>query len=163
VRKFRLNERIIATNVRLILSDGTNQGQVTKAVALTMARNEGLDLIEVSDGIVPTCKIGDYGKMQYEKKKAEKHKNHAPDLKEIRINYGTDAHDIEIKRKKIDEFLVKGHKVIFAMIVKGRERYVTGNAAREKFNTMVREYFPTAKPNDIQENGKGFNITLFPA
>lgn len=163
MRQFRINERIVAQQVMLILSDGKAFGKTSKAIALNMARQEGLDLVEVSNGNPPTCKIADFGKMQYDLRKSEKHKNHAPATKEIRIKYKTEAHDLEIKKKKIEEFLSKGHRVIFSMEVIGRERYVAGHAAKEKFEQMVREYFPNTKRNDIQENGKGYTVTLSPS
>ena len=162
MRKFKINERIIATNVMLILSNGKPFGQVSRSEALQRAFQEGLDLVEVSDGVVPTCKITDFGKMQYEKNKAEKHKHHTPALKEMRIKYKTDEHDIEIKRRKVDEFLTKGHKVVFSMIVKGRERFVGVDAAKERFQDIVRDFFPTANVNDIRENCNCYSITLHP-
>ena len=162
MRNTRVNGGINAQQVMLILPDGKAHGKISKFDAIRMARDEGLDLIEVSSGQVPVCKIADYGKMQYDKSKAEKHKNHAPALKEIQVGYNTDIHDVEIKIKKINEFLTKGHKVLFTMNVKGRERYVAGHAARDKFEAMVRDYFPNAKVNDIQENGRGFLISLNP-
>jgi translation initiation factor IF-3 len=158
----RVNERIIATRVRLILPDGENRGEVPKFTALNLAREMGLDLVEVSPGPIPVCKIVDYGKMLYEKSKAERHQAHTPSTKEMQISYNIGEHDLEIKKKKVTEFLKGGHKVIFTMKVKGRERYVARGIAKEKFQTIVQSLVPTTKPSDIAENGSGYVVVFHP-
>ena len=160
--KQRANESIPATRVILIAADGTNRGEFSKFAAITIARQEGLDLVEVKSGVVPTFKIADWSKVQYERSKADKNKGTHHPLKEIRFNYNTGDHDLAIKKKKITEFLAKGHKVLCGMNVHGRERFVNQGAAKEKFLTVVREFTPTIAPDDISENEKGFNVTLHP-
>lgn len=162
MNRAKINERITAGRVILINEEGVNQGEMPKYMAVNLAKEAGLDLVEVSPGIIPTCKLLDYGKLQYQKSKAEKHQKHAPTLKEVRISYTIGEHDLEIKKKKIKEFLDGGHKVLFAMQVKGREKYVAGQAAKEKFISVVKDISPNAKLFDISTNDKGWNIVLHP-
>ncbi|MHC4075633.1 MAG: translation initiation factor IF-3, partial [Planctomycetota bacterium] len=95
--------------------------------ALNMAREVGLDLVEVAPtSDPPVCRIMDYGKWQYEQKRKvrEAHKNskhHTITLKEIRLRPETDEHDLEIKLKKAREFLEKGHRVQFTVFFRGRQ------------------------------------------
>lgn len=162
MKNFRINERISASRVLLILPSGENKGEMSKFAAIDLARENGLDLVEVSDGIIPVCKLMNYGKIQYDAKKADKHKNHTPVMKEIQIHYLTGEHDLEIKRRKAMEFLEKGHKVFFSMGLKGRERYVVGNAAKERFKLLVSTFFSAFKTTDISESPKGYNVTVAP-
>ncbi len=162
MKKFLVNERIRAHRVKLILPNGDNQGEMLKSAALDMARREGLDLVEFSPGIIPVCKIADYGKMMYDQSKQQKHQ-HAPALKEIKFKYMTGNHDLEIKRKKAVELLENGHKVLFVMEVRGREKYIVGNAAKERFNSIVKEYFAAYKLSDTQDSGgNSYRITVLP-
>ena len=163
MKNVKVNDRIIAHRVILIASDGSNRGEILKVAALDMARKEGFDLVEVSPGPIPVCKIMDYGKVQYEKQKAEKHQSHGLAQKEMRFAYKTDVHDLDIKKRKITEFLTKGHKVLISMLVKGRERYVDRGAAKEKFIGFVKEFNPNLRVSDVSENEKGYNTLVSPS
>jgi len=92
--------------------------------AVRNAQDKGLDLIEVSPtSKPPVCKIGDFGKYNYEKQKKEKEqkKNKSTSqLKEIRFHPNTDTHDIEFKSKHLKEFLIQGNKVKATVIFIGR-------------------------------------------
>ena len=162
MKKFRTNERISAYRIKLILSDGENKGEMLKSAALDMAKREGLDLVEVSTGTIPVCKIMDYGKMLYDQSKAERHQAKAPVTKEIKVRYNIGDHDLQVKNKKIEELLADGHKVIFTMEVKGREKYLAGNAAKEKFNTIVKDFFSAYKTSDILDSGGSYKVTVHP-
>lgn len=90
--------------------------------AMRLAREAGLDLVEVAPNVrPPVCRIMDYGKWKYRQKKNVK-KHHEQQLKEIRIRPKTDDHDREIKMEKAADFFRKGDKVQFTMQFKGRER-----------------------------------------
>jgi translation initiation factor IF-3 len=162
MRDSKINERISAHRVVLILPDGTNKGEMLKFAAIDFARQQGMDLVEVSTGPIPTCRIMDYGKVRYQKAKRDRQKSHAPSNKEVRFSYLTEDHDIGIKRRKVTEFLADGHKVLIFMAVRGRERYVGDKSAQEKFASFVREFAPTLKATDIQENGKGYSFVVHP-
>lgn len=91
--------------------------------ALRVARDRSLDLIEVSpNSKPPVCKIGDFGKFNYEKQKKEKEqkKHKSAQLKEIRFHPNTDTHDLEFKSRHLKEFLLQGHKVKVTVIFIGR-------------------------------------------
>lgn len=89
-----------------------------------MARSRELDLIEVSPNAKPpVCKIGDFGKYNYEKQKKEKEQKKSKSstqLKEIRFHPNTDTHDMEFKCRHLIEFLMQGHKVKATIIFIGR-------------------------------------------
>jgi translation initiation factor IF-3 len=91
--------------------------------AVRAARERSLDLIEVSpNSKPPVCKIGDFGKFNYEKQKKEKEqkKHKTAQLKEIRFHPNTDTHDLEFKSRHLKEFLLQGHKVKVTVIFIGR-------------------------------------------
>ncbi len=93
--------------------------------ALGLAKQAGLDLVEVSPmERPPVCRIMDYGKHKYEKKKRHKSAaaGHVVSLKEIRLRPKTDTHDRLIKMNRAKGFLAGGHKVQFTMLFRGRER-----------------------------------------
>jgi translation initiation factor IF-3 len=163
MKNARINERITSHRIVLIAPDGTKKGEMLKESALVQARQMGLDLVEVGNGPIPVCKIMDYGKVQYEKQKAERHQNHAPVMKEMRFAYKTESHDLEIKSRKIGEFLAKGHKVLVVMEVRGRERYVDRGAAKEKFIAFVKQFNPNFRVGDVSENERGYNTLVTPS
>ena len=90
-----------------------------------MARDAGLDLVEVSPNVEPpVCRIMDYGKWVYEQKRKNKQshkKQHTTTLKEIRLRPKIDDHDRDIKVNHAIKFIQKGHKVQFTMLFRGRE------------------------------------------
>lgn len=93
--------------------------------ARALAKEEGLDLVEVSPTVhPPVCKIMDYGKYLYRQKKLDqKHKamQKSREVKGIRLSLRTDIHDLEVKLNKTREFLGEGNSVKFALIFRGRE------------------------------------------
>lgn len=124
-REVRVNHRIRAREVRLIDNNGVQVGIVPLSKALEMAEEAGLDLVEVApQATPPVCRIMDYGKFKYQRKKrlAEARKRQvAVQLKEVKIRYKTDGHDLATKMRQAREFLEAGHKVKFMMFFKGRE------------------------------------------
>src|SRR5436305_10166064 len=114
-RETRVNERIRAREIRLIDENGEMMGVMPPIRALDIARDRNLDLVEVSpNAMPPVCKLMDFGRYKYEqaKKENEARKNQKTiTLKEIRMRPRTDDHDIDVKRRKIQEFLAKGDKV----------------------------------------------------
>ncbi len=121
----RINERIRVPQVRLIDDVGNQVGIVPTVTALQMARDKGLDLMEVSpNSQPPVCKICDYGKFKYEKKKKEqqaKKKQVVIKVKEIQLRPQTDDHDREYKFKHVREFLEEGDKAKVTIMFRGRE------------------------------------------
>ncbi|WP_220195052.1 translation initiation factor IF-3 [Ktedonospora formicarum] len=124
-RETRINERIRAREVRVIDENGEMVGVMSPIRALEMARERDLDLVEVSPNVVPpVCKLLDYGRYKYEqaKKENEARKNQKTvTLKEIRMRPRTDEHDIEVKTRKIQQFLAEGDKVRVSVQFRGAE------------------------------------------
>lgn len=124
-KEARINRRIRAREVRLIGADGSQLGIVTLTQALEIAEEEGLDLVEVApDSKPPVCRVMDYGKFKYQKKKRQaeaKKRQVQVVLKEVKIRYKTDEHDLQTKVNQARRFLGEGNKVKFVMFFKGRE------------------------------------------
>ncbi len=121
----RSNDRIRALDVQVIGSDGDNLGVLPLKKAIELARQEDLDLIEISPNTKPpVCKIMDMGKYKYDlQKKANqaKKKQKIVSLKEIKLRPGTEIHDYNFKIKNAKKFITKGDKVKFTVKFKGRE------------------------------------------
>ena len=121
----KANERIRALDVQVIGSDGGNLGTMPLKKAIELAKQEGLDLIEISPNAnPPVCKIMDMGKYKYDlQKKANqaKKKQKIVSLKEIKLRPGTEVHDYNFKIKNAKKFITKGDKVKFTVRFKGRE------------------------------------------
>jgi len=111
--------------VRLIDEEGTQVGVIQTRDALEMARQRGLDLVEVAPNAVPpVCRLMDYGKFRYEqsRKERESRKNqHVVELKEVRIRPKIDDHDLETKGRQAAKFLDGGDKVKLTVLFRGRE------------------------------------------
>ena len=121
----RSNNRISAPEVQVIGSDGDNLGILNTNEAISIAKEQGLDLIEISPGAKPpVCKIIDMGKFKYDaQKKANvaKKKQKIVALKEIKMRPVTETHDYDFKVKNAKKFIGKGDKVKFTIRFKGRE------------------------------------------
>ena len=121
----KANERIKALDVQVIGSEGHNLGVMQLKQAIQMAKDEGLDLIEISPNAnPPVCKIMDMGKYKYDlQKKANKAKKKQKiiNLKEIKLRPVTEIHDYNFKIKNAKKFISKGDKVKFTVKFKGRE------------------------------------------
>ena len=121
----RTNERIRATQVQVISDDGKNLGTLSTQEGINIAKQKGLDLIEISPNAnPPVCKIIDIGKYKYDlQKKAHKAKKKQKimNLKEIKLRPVTEIHDYNFKIKNAQKFLEKGDKVKFTVKFRGRE------------------------------------------
>ena len=121
----RINDKIRAREVQVISSDGKNLGTLSTKEAIEIARQEELDLIEISPNAnPPVCKIIDIGKYKYDlQKKANKAKKKQKivNLKEIKLRPVTEIHDYNFKIKNAQKFLEKGDKVKFTVKFRGRE------------------------------------------
>jgi len=121
----RYNNRINSPEVQVISSNGENLGILNTNEAIAMAKEEGLDLIEIAPNAKPpVCKIIDMGKFKYDaQKKANKAKKKQKIvlLKEIKLRPVTETHDYDFKVKNAKKFIIKGDKVKFTIRFKGRE------------------------------------------
>ncbi|MBM3432006.1 MAG: translation initiation factor IF-3 [Bacteroidetes bacterium] len=119
----RINQFIRSAQVRLV-GDNVTVGIYSIQDALRLSQEQGLDLVEISPNVdPPVCKIIDYNKFLYDKKKKEKEmkaKSKASEVKEIRFTPNTDDHDFDFKAKHAIEFLKEGNKVKAYVQFKGR-------------------------------------------
>ncbi len=117
-----MNEQIRISPIRLIGAEGEAHGIVPTSQALEMAREAGLDLVEVaSTERPPVCKIMDYGKFKYAQSKKAHQKTHQQKLKEIRVRPKTGDHDIHTKIQQARQFLEHNDKVQVNVLFRGRE------------------------------------------
>jgi len=121
----RVNERIRIREVRLIDEEGNQVGVIPTRDALEMARQRGLDLVEVApNAMPPVCRLMDYGKFRYEQSRKERESRkhqHVVELKEVRIRPKIDDHDLETKGRNAAKFLDHGDKVKLSVLFRGRE------------------------------------------
>ncbi len=124
-KDLRINEQIRVREVRLIDEEGNQKGILPTIEALRMARDLGIDLVEVApQANPPVCKILDYGKYKFElekKSKDSRKKQKLLKIKEIRMQPKIDDHDLEFKSKHVREFLQEGNKVKVTIRFRGRE------------------------------------------
>jgi translation initiation factor IF-3 len=122
-QEHRTNQMIRVPQVRLV-GDNVEVGVYPTQDALRMAQDQQLDLVEISpQADPPVCKIIDYNKFLYEKKRKEKEmkaKSKSAEVKEIRFTPGTDDHDFDFKSKHAESFLKEGNKVKAYVQFKGR-------------------------------------------
>lgn len=163
----RINERIRVPQVRLIDENGGQVGVVPTHQALQMARDRGLDLMEVSPNAQPpVCKICDYGKFKYEKKKKEhqaKKKQTVIKVKEIQLRPQTEEHDLQYKFKNIRQFLEDGDKAKITIMFRGREiTYVDqGYKIMKQLIDMVKDVGSVEAPPKLE--GKKLIMVLAPS
>lgn len=133
--------------MRVINQHQEQIGVIATSEALALARDAGLDLVEVSPNEnPPVCRIVDYGRSQYEKKKRLKQSagSHQVTLKEIRLRPKTDVHDLAIKMARAERFLDEGNKVQFTMLFRGRERFHR-ERAHGIFTEILKDFGETIK------------------
>lgn len=142
----RTNDKIRVPEVRLVGPAGEQVGVVPIEVALRLAQEADLDLVEVApNSRPPVVKIMDYGKFKYEtaQKAKEARRNQANTvLKEVRFRLKIDSHDYETKRKRAEGFLKAGDKVKAMILFRGREQSRPDQGVRllARFAEDIREF-----------------------
>ena len=137
----RSNNKITSPEVQVITNNGENLGIITISEAVSRAKEEWLDLIEIAPNAKPpVCKIMDMGKYKYDQQKKAnraKKKQKKIELKEIKLRPVTEVHDYTFKIKNAQKFISKGDKVKFTIKFRGRELQHTnlGNELMEKIKT----------------------------
>ncbi len=138
-----MNNRIFAKSVQVISNDGQNLGVMPTSAALQMAMDLGLDLVEINaNNATPIVKIMDYGKFKYEQKKraSEAKKNQkTTEMKEVWVKPFIEENDLNIKMKKVFEFLGSGNKVKIAVMTRGNKKVLARgkDAVPELFARIV--------------------------
>ena len=158
----RTNERIRAMQVQVISDDGQNLGTLSTQEAINIAKQKGLDLIEISPNAnPPVCKIIDIGKYKYDlQKKANKAKKKQKivNLKEIKLRPVTEIHDYNFKIKNAQKFLSKGDKVKFTVLFKGREMQHT-HLGHELMQRIIKDMNALGKV-EVQPKFEGRQIIM---
>lgn len=167
-KKFRVNEQIRMPKVFLIGEDGEQIGVIETEKAMEMAKEAGLDLVEVNPKEdVSIVKIMDYGQFKYEKDKKEhkqKMQQKKVDIKGIRLSVRISQHDFDFRFQQAKKFLEKGDKLKVELILKGREKQHP-EKARETIDNFVAELekiegFSIIREQPLTKQGGRFNIVL---
>ena len=138
----RVNDRIRAREIRVVDDDGGQLGVMQPFEAIRLARERGLDLVEISPTAdPPVCKITDYGKFLYQtNKKAHEQRKHqkGTQLKEVKFRPATAEHDYQVRKNQIIRFLGEGHKVKAMIFHRGREM-AHQEVGRAKMDRLLKE------------------------
>lgn len=163
----KVNREIRSPKVRLISHTGEQVGIVAFHEAMSMAENEGLDLVEiVSTSTPPVCKIMNFGKFRYDQSKREKENKktqHQIKVKEIKIKPNIDVHDLDTKIKHAREFLDQGNKVKVTCVFRGREMMRTeiGERLVKRFCQELEDISAAESPPKLM--GRMLLVVLAPA
>src|SRR5580704_14589639 len=165
-RPLRINDQIRIRQVRVIDENGTQLGVIPTEDALAMARQRGLDLIEVSPTAVPpVCRISDYGRLKYEQSKKDKDarkKQSNRELKEVKLRPKIETHDYETKARMAERLLLDGGKVKVTIMFRGREITYTGFGKR-LLDRMIVDMEPLATvEREARLEGKNMFMILAP-
>jgi len=163
---FRVNGKIRAREVRVIGVDGRQLGVMSLGEALTMARANGVDLVEVAaTAVPPVCRLVDYGKFRYEQAKKDKESKkhqHATKVKEVQLSPKIDPHDLGVKVGHAIDFLCEDMKVKVTLKFRGREM------AHTEFGfQVIRKFLEEISPYGHQDfepklNGRAINLMISP-
>jgi len=155
----RVNNSIKSRKVFVIDQNDNNLGLMDTRKAIGIAKNAGLDLVEVnSKSKTPVCKVLDYGKWKYDQsKKEKKNKQSKKETKEIKFRPNTSDNDLSYRAKQVDKFLNAGKNVKLLVRFKGREQehmFDTGRSLLERFLAMLESDYifeknPTAEGSSI--------------
>ncbi len=165
-RPLRVNDQIRIRQVRVIDDEGTQLGVMPTENALALARQKGLDLIEVSPTAVPpVCRISDYGRLKYEQSKKDKDarkKQKNWELKEVKLRPKIETHDYETKARMAERLLLDGGKVKVTIMFRGREITYTSFGKR-LLDRMAADMTPIATvERDAKLEGKNMFMILAP-
>lgn len=140
--RVKINHQIKAAELRVITEDGQNLGVISTSKALEEARTRGLDLIEISPTAVPpVAKIMDYGKYQYDEKKKVKlarGRTQTTEVKSVQVKIGTGEHDLNLKAKRVSEWLGEGNRVKIDLYLVGRSKYMDFNFLKERLERILK-------------------------
>ena len=162
-----INESIRAREVRVLGSDGENFGVIPLKKAIAHAREKRQDIVMISpEANPPVVKMVEYGKFVYEQKKLKKTRKESTkkeEIKKLQIKIGTGKDILDIRAKKIREWLDSGYTVRIDLFLSGRHRFM-----EEAFLTSYLKNFLTHIPDpysileDIRKGGKGYVVVIQP-
>lgn len=168
-KDYRINQAIRASRAVVISDKGEQLGVMPIFDALRLAREQGLDLVEVSpNSNPPVCRILDYGKLKYLQAKKEREARKAQkssDIREVRFRPNIGEHDFLPKLRKVEEFLQDGDKVKVSVFFRGREmaHQEQGIALLKKVADNVKDSGKVEKPPIMEGRALSINLTPLPA
>jgi translation initiation factor IF-3 len=162
----RVNNKIRAREVRVIGDNGEQLGVMSLNEALALARQRGVDLVEIAaTATPPVCRVVDYGKFRYEQSKKDKESKkhqHANKVKEIQLSANIDPHDFKVKLGHAIDFLCEDMKVKVSLRFRGREM-AHQEFGKDKVNNFIKDVAPWGHPDAPPKLiGKGLNVMLSP-
>jgi translation initiation factor IF-3 len=159
----RINERIRLSPVRLVDDEGNQVGVVPIEEALKLAKEKGLDLVEVAATTRPiVCKIMDYGRFRYEQEKKAreaKKQQHAVEVKEVKYRPNINIHDFETKTKKARKFLEEGKHVKVTIMFRMREMRRPENGF-DLLRRVAEDLEDIAKVDQMPNKLEGRDLTM---
>lgn len=164
--RLKINEGIRAPELRVLTDDGSSE-VMKRDEALKIARDQGLDLIEVTaKANPPVAKITDYGKYVYDQKKKQKEikaKAHTVEVKQIQIRVATGEADLRMKANRAIKWLAEGHRVKAELYLRGRAKYMDKNFLQARLANileMITEEYKIV--DDYKKSPKGIAILIEP-
>jgi translation initiation factor IF-3 len=163
--RVKINHQIKSPELRVVTTEGDNLGVISLSAALAAAQERGLDLIEISPTAVPpVAKIMDYGKYLYDEKKKVKvsrTKVRESELKIVQVKIGTGEHDLELKAKKISEWLAEGHRVKVDLFLIGRSKYMDIKFLKERLERVMKLVTVEYKVSqEVTKGPKGLTVII---
>jgi translation initiation factor IF-3 len=163
--RVKINHQIKAPELRVVTAEGENLGVITLSQAIAEAQKRELDLIEISPSAVPpVAKIMDYGKYLYDEKKKTKiakEKTVTSELKIVQVKIGTGDHDLELKAKKVSEWLAEGNRVKVDLFLIGRSKYMDIKFLKERLDRILKLITVEYKGAEAVTKGpKGLSIVI---
>ena len=161
-----VNDRIKARQVRIVDEDGKQLGVFSLRESIYEAKKLGLDVVQVSEGEIPVCRITEAGKYVFEHKKnaresARRQRELQVEIKEVQLRPVTDTNDVLVKSKRAREFLAGGDKVKIVVRFRGRER-----AHKEEGCKIVDEFLTALGDHKVErpltDTGKDMQMVLAP-
>jgi translation initiation factor IF-3 len=163
--RVKINHQIKAPELRVVTAEGENLGVITLFQALAEAQKRQLDLIEISPSAVPpVAKIMDYGKYLYDEKKktkVAKEKTVVSELKIVQVKIGTGDHDLELKAKKVSEWLAEGNRVKIDLFLIGRSKYMDIKFLKERLERIMKLITVEYKVSqEVTKGPKGLSLVI---
>ena len=163
----KLNHQISSPELRVVNEEGEQIGIMKTSQALALARENGLDLVEIAPmAKPPVAKIIDFAKFKYQQKKAltqAKKNTKKTEVKTLWLTMRIGEHDMQIKAKKVDEFLGDGDLVRIELRMKGREQAFP-DIARQNFDKFLKMIsLPHKIEVPVKRLGGTFALTISPS
>lgn len=159
----RVNEGIREPEVLVIDDRGENLGLMATDKAIALAKEKGLDLVEVASQSEPrVCKIVDYGKYHYQQEKRDRKQKHRSRLKEMKFTIKIGEHDFQTKMRRVRKFLSDGDMVRVSIFFRGRE-IVHASRGHDLLNRVAEELKDIARVDEQPKaRGKVLQMLLVP-